>query len=408
MLTSSSRPSGRTLATLTVCASVLAACTGSTVRPGGPSASTKAATPDGGVTLQFSGDLGGQNACRDARRGYPIFNAILARPADAFIALGDMIYADGRCEARGPFDNAQVPGPTSTLSDAASFDERWAYNLADRGFRRLRRERPYYATWDDHEVVNDFGPGTAHTKDAPQDDLLDEGLAAFIRHNPTPDAPSDPTRLYRRLSFGDQAEVFLLDTRQYRDRNDRPDAAGTPKSMLGAAQRKWLINGLIASTAQWKFVASSVPMTIPTGWPETAPRDGWASGNGTDGFERELDAIFTALAEARVRNLVWLTADVHFATGFELRPLPAHPDFSTVEWVVGPLSAGVFPNDAMDPTFRPERLFMYAPDQPPASLDEALAWYNFGEATVADSGELTLRVVNGLGKTMAELKITPR
>ncbi|MEO1576153.1 MAG: alkaline phosphatase D family protein, partial [Pseudomonadota bacterium] len=169
-----------------------------------------------------------------------------------------------------------------------------------------------------------------------------------------------------------------------------------------------LIDGLKTSTAQWKFVASSVPITIPTGWPETAPRDGWASGSGEDGFERELTAIFAALAQARVRNLIWLTADVHFATGFELRPLPEHPDFSTVEWVVGPMSAGVFPNETMDPTFRPRRLFMYAPDEPPASLDEALAWYNFGEATVEKSGQLTLRVVNGRGKTMAEMKIAPR
>src|SRR5690606_36262887 len=46
------------------------------------------------VRLAWGGDLGGQGVCRDARRGYPIFERILAEQPDLFVALGDMIYAD--------------------------------------------------------------------------------------------------------------------------------------------------------------------------------------------------------------------------------------------------------------------------------------------------------------------------
>ena len=368
-----------------------------------PRASTDA-TP---ITLQFGGDLGGQNACRDARRGYAVLDAAAARPADAFIALGDMIYADGTCGVDGPFGNAQIPGPTEALAGAGAFAARWRYNLADPAFRRLRHSRLYLATWDDHEIVNDFGPQTAREPDNPGRDLLAAGRDAFIDHAPLPRAPDDPGRIYRKVRFGAHAEVFLLDTRQYRDRNDLNDTGVLPKSLLGAAQRRWLIEGVTASTATWKFIASSVPISIPTGWPPEAGRDGWASGDGDDGFERELYAIFEALGQASVRNLVWLTADVHFATGFALQPLPERPDFVAHEWVVGPLSAGLYPTDAVDPTFRPQRRYLHAPDSPPQTLHDALRFYNFGELRIAASGTLTLSVVNGHGDTVAQQRLTP-
>lgn len=386
--------------TLLLAASLLAAC----------SAPQSAAPPAGHapVILQFGGDLGGQNACRDAERGYPIFQTILARPADAFIALGDMIYADGQCTETGPFGNAQIPGAQVALAGPAAFEARWRYNLADPGFGRLRETRAYHATWDDHEIVNDFGPQTAVLAGAPDVDLLAAGLRAFLAHNPLPRFPDDPKRIYRRIGVGGHAEVFVLDTRQYRDRNDQDDTQPRPKTMLGEAQRRWLIDGLVSSRATWKFVASSVPITIPTGWPESAPRDGWASGAGQDGFERELRSVFGALDAAGVRNLVWLTADVHFATGFRLRPLPESPGFVTHEWVVGPLSAGIFPTDAMDPTFAPQRLFMHAPAEAPQTLDEALGWYNFGEAAIDAAGTLTLSVINGHGDVVARTELAPR
>ena len=47
-------------------------------------------------------------------------------------------------------------------------------------------------------------------------------------------------------------ELFLLDTRQYRD-----PGTGT---MLGKAQKDWLFKRLAASSAIFKFVATSVPM----------------------------------------------------------------------------------------------------------------------------------------------------
>jgi len=44
----------------------------------------------------LGGDVGGQNVCRDVAVGYPIFDQLAQRSYDFFVALGDMVYADGR------------------------------------------------------------------------------------------------------------------------------------------------------------------------------------------------------------------------------------------------------------------------------------------------------------------------
>ncbi len=359
------------------------------------------------VRFMFGGDLAGQNACRDAARGFPIFDVMAERDAAFFIGLGDMIYADNACEAVGSFGNAQIARVDMPLGDRQSFSHRWRYNHADAGFARLRRLMAYVPVWDDHEIINDFGPTTARAKDTPDVDLLAPGRAAFIANNPVPRMVDAPNRLYHRFHHGGHAEFFVLDTRQYRDDNRTDDVGVLPKSLLGATQRQWLIDALATSQATWKFVISSVPISIPTGYPPENGRDGWASGDGDDGFERELHAIFQALADHEVRNLVWLSTDVHFATGFAYRPLPKQPEFGLHEFIVGPLSAGIYPTQALDETFSPTRLFFHGPETV-RNYDEALAGFNFGDVTIDALGALHFELVNALGESLHTLTLRPQ
>ena len=110
------------------------------------------------VVFGWGGDLAGQNVCRDAVEGFPIFKAINATPMDFFIGLGDMIYADGVCNPTGLYGNAQVSGQFLQAANMADYWRHWRYNREDEGYRSLLASMPYYAIWDDHEVVNDFGP----------------------------------------------------------------------------------------------------------------------------------------------------------------------------------------------------------------------------------------------------------
>ena len=84
------------------------------------------------VRLAWSGDLGGQNVCRDAKEGYAIFDVIRDSKPDFFIALGDMIYADSPCRAAGRYGNEQVPGllaPATKLEDALVRDDRFGVDF---------------------------------------------------------------------------------------------------------------------------------------------------------------------------------------------------------------------------------------------------------------------------------------
>jgi len=342
------------------------------------------------VRFAFGGDVGGQNVCRDAARGYPIFDTIAARAPDFFVALGDMIYADGSCLAVGALGNAQVVGPPPA-SDVESFRAHWRYNRADAASERLLASTSYYAVWDDHEVRDDFGPPR---------ELDEAGETAYREWAPMEEGAS----LYRAFRWGRHVEVFLLDTRSHRDPNAAPDSAREPKTLLGAAQRTWLESGLAGSTATWKFVVSSVPMSIPTGG---RARDGWANGGGRDGFERELVAILRTAARDRVRGLVWLTTDVHFATGFRYRPFADAPDFVVHEIASGPLAAGMFPKDDLDPTLRPVRLFLHGPraGERPTSFDAALQWFNFGLVEVGADGGLEATIVDATGRPRHRLAL---
>jgi alkaline phosphatase D len=349
------------------------------------------------VRIAWSGDLGGQNVCRDAGDGYSVFSRLAAARPDVFLGVGDMVYADDRCRATGRYGNPQVLGPPPAFS-LAEFRAHWAYNRSDPHLQRLLAQVPYVGVWDDHEIRNDGG---ASDDQKPGSDvhLFPPALRSFMEWLPLIPPADDPTRLYRRLRWGAHAELFVLDTRQYRDRNDAPDDGG--KTILGERQRDWLLQGLRESDATWRIVVSSVPLSIPTGRPRA--RDGWADGGDGTGFEAEATAILRQAATAGMSNLVWITTDVHFATGFRYQPFADHPDFVVHEFVSGPLNAGVFPQLTLDDTFRPRRLFLWGPKSPDdiRSYGDALEWFNFGLLDIDEDGRLRISIVNARGETVA-------
>lgn len=346
------------------------------------------------VRFAYSGDLGGQNACRDVGQGYPIFEVIGARDVNFFIGLGDMIYADGECLATGRYGNQQVPGIGRPARELDEIRSKWRYNRADARFRALLAAVTYYWVWDDHEIENDFGPRQ-------NSGIFDVGLRAFLDYHPV----VDPERLYYSVRWGKHLELFFLDTRRYRSPNREADTEAAAKTLLGAEQRDWLLSGLAASDAPWKLIVSSVPLSIPTGSTESG-RDGFANHGSDTGFEREASAILGAMAERRLTGVVFITTDVHFATGFRYRPMPEYPDFIIHEFVVGPLAAGFYPNRKLDPTLRPERLFFHAPDSPDdLTWEQSLDFNTFGEISIAATGDLEFDLVDARGKSVFKTKL---
>jgi len=369
-----------------------------------PAADAKAA-----VTFAWSGDLGGQNFCRDKNEGYALFQHINEAKPQFFIGLGDMIYAGDECTAVGRYGNFQYPARFGPSTKRTDFWAHYRYNRKDPGLQALMANAGYYAVIDDHEVVNDAGPKHDVGKKPPYDataHLLPIGVEALFDYHPMRGHPDNERRLHRAIRWGKHVELFLLDLRQHRDENGAKDEGDPMKSMLGSGQRDWLLSALRASDATWKVVVSSVPIAIPTSVGGTP--DGWASREGVGGFERELRTIFEAMRALKIRRTLWLTTDVHHATGFTHRPF-GDDSLLVHELAVGPMSAGIFPNGELSETFHPKRLFTHAPKTPESvnGYADAKQWLNFGLVEVDAEGALTVAVKNALGEEVFSQRFEP-
>lgn len=351
------------------------------------------------VRFAFGGDVGGQNVCRDLEQGYPIFDTLSRRAPDFFIALGDMIYADTPCLARGAWGNAQVPRESRVATTLEQFHAHWRYNREDPHLKRFLSHTPTFAVWDDHEVVNDFGPKTARRRGV---ELMPAALRAMLDYNPLPQAE----RLYRHRRWGRHVELFFLDTRSYRDPNTMPDSERRPKQLLGREQVDWLLASLAASDATWKFVISGVPLSVPTGLNRNA-RDGFANYGGPTGFEHELRGLLEEMRRRGLNHTVWLTTDVHIAAGFHYVPFPETPEFELFEFISGPMSAGFFPRDVFDPTFHPSRLFTWAVEgvSRVRTYEAAKELFNYGELAIDASGRLRVEIINALGTRVRGVEV---
>jgi len=332
------------------------------------------------VSFLWSGDLGGGSHCRHVRDGYPVFRAMTARKPDFFLFVGDTIYADHHCGGRN-----RVPGYDFVATTLEEFREKHRYNRADPHVQAYFRTTSVYAIWDDHEVRNDFA--------GPTEPLMPVGRQAFFDYWPVRPPAEEPGRLYRRVPWGKLLDLFILDTRQYRSDNRQPDGPG--KTMLGPAQRRWLVEGVTGSEAVWKVVVSSVPLAVPTG--RTA-RDSWSNatvwgvpGENATGFATERDAILQTFRTRKVKSLIWITADVHHAEVIRHQPWP---DFSFHEFIAGPLSASRGRPRPLDMALNPRSLFGLG------DVD------NFGEVTI-DPGGLTVRIFDAVGTLRFEHRITP-
>jgi alkaline phosphatase D len=324
------------------------------------------------VRFVFSGDIGSGNFCRDVDWGLPAFYYMTTVRPDFFVALGDMIYADSTCTAQGPNGWRNLPGPTDEVDEIdwrddakvrATYLEHWRYMRADRHQRYFLSRVPIYSMWDDHEVINDFGASwtywTAQARNKPgYANIVEAGRDAFFSYGAIRRSNAEPQRIYRSARWGRDVELFLLDARSYRSRNDEADTPENAKTMLGARQLAWLRDGLRRSSATWKIVACDVPVTIPTG-SELLGRDAWSNGGHTSGFERELLGLLGSLDAAKVRNIVFVTADMHFAQFIrssrdyngDRDPLVFH------ELVAGPLNSRVSKPIWLDETTKPVELY---------------------------------------------------
>lgn len=193
----------------------------------------------------------------------------------AILHLGDYVYeyAPGGVIAGYPKNprNADPLHECTTLDD---YRVRHGCYKLEQNLQDLHAAHPMVAVWDDHEIANDTWRDGAENHDpAAEGDWATRATAgrrAFLEWLPIRHTdPDDWQRINRRLVFGSQVDLWMLDERRFRTRPPKSvllgyvalgASSGDPDgSMIGDDQEHWLVQGLAASTARWKVLGNQVP-----------------------------------------------------------------------------------------------------------------------------------------------------
>src|SRR5262249_49837132 len=215
--------------------------------------------------------------------------------------------------------------------------------------RRFNSEVPMLAQWDDHETRNNWYPGQILEDDkytVKSVNLLSaRARRAFLDYMPIRFNADDPERIYRAFSYGPLLDIIMADERSYRGPNspNRQTTASAETAFLGGAQMAWIKQRLLASKARWKVIASDMPIGIIVKDGQTN-FEAFANGNGPAlGRELELAELLRFIKHNKIKNVVWITADVHYCAAHYYAPEKAQfTDFDPFwEFVAGPFNAGV-------------------------------------------------------------------
>ena len=348
--------------------------------------------------LVWSGDTVGQGyGINESIGGMRIYDEMRKVNPDVFLHSGDTIYADGPITETlalpdgSTWRNIVTPEVAKVAETLNEFRGRHRYNLLDKNVQALGAEVSQIWQWDDHEVTNNYSDSKSVANDARYTEknvqlLQARGRRAFFEYAPIrPYGAAEQQRVYRHLPQGPLADVFVLDMRTYRGPNSTnlqtQESAAT--DFIGRPQFDWLVQGLKASQATWKLIAADMPLGlfVPDG-KDAEGRDLWeAVANGEHGVpkgrELEMARLLKAIKDAGIKNVVWLTADVHYTAAHHYSPeRAAFKGFDPFwEFVSGPLNAGGFgPNDA-DKTFGLDVVFHKAPPKPNSAPSEGYQFF---------------------------------
>ncbi|MFC7841551.1 alkaline phosphatase D family protein [Streptomyces sp. NPDC057382] len=263
---------------------------------------------------------------------YTPYAHLAADDVDLVLHLGDYLYEYAVDAAGGQrkYTDRTLPGlfnrETLTLED---YRLRYALYKSDPDLSAAHAAHPFVVTWDDHETENNYAGDIPENGVPPEEFLLRRAAAyrAYWENQPLrrPQRPAGPDmRLYRRLTWGRLAQFDVLDTRQYRSDQAYGDNAHVPgpesddpaRTMTGAAQERWLLDGWRSSRALWNVVPQQVLFArrnMDTTTPARVSMDAW------DGYSASRRRVLDGAEAAGVKNLMVLSGDVHSAYAFDIK-----------------------------------------------------------------------------------------
>ena len=368
------------------------------------------------VSFAWSGDVAGQGwGINPDTGGMTGFEAVRRLQPDFFLHSGDNVYADGPLEESvalpdgSVWRNVVTPEKSKVAETLDEFRGQYRYNLLDANVRGFAAEVPLVVQWDDHEVTNNWYPGEVLTDERYTVRDVDT-LAARARRAFREYTPIAGDRVERVLPYGPLVDVVALDLRTSRGPNTANLAAEGPETrILGEDQLARVGRRLRTSRALWKVVASDMPigLVVPDG--EVA-QEGIANRDPGRplGRELELARLLSDLKRHGVRNVVWLTADVHYTAAHHYSPeRAALTDFDPFwEFVSGPLHAGTFGPNELDGTFGPRVVFSRTGARAGEEPNDSSQF--LGHVRIdGDSGVMTVELRDVGGRVLHRTDLTP-
>jgi alkaline phosphatase D len=276
---------------------------------------------------------------------YAAYADIAAWAPDCVVHIGDYIYESAPTPPGAQRSQRYVRQHAG--AEAATlwgYRNRYAQYRGDPQLQAAHAAAPWIAAFDDHEVNNNWA-GSVPADPERQTPLefavrKQAAFRAYYEHMPLERPPriagtQAELQLYDRFDWG-PARIHLLDTRQYRDDQACGDGFLDPagcrewqdprRSLTGAAQERWLEQGLLASKRPFNLIAQQTwfaPFRFAlNGRPNVRSMDAW------DGYPVQRARLAKLLR--RVRNPVVFSGDLHAAGAHRLRERPGDPDSALV------------------------------------------------------------------------------
>jgi alkaline phosphatase D len=376
------------------------------------------------IKFTWSGDTAGQGyGINETVGGMKTFETMRTHQPDFFVNSGDVCYADNPIASELRLDDGTLwknvisEGTSKVAETLEEFRSRYRYNLMDHNVRRLNAEVPCFVQWDDHEVLNNWYPteilDDARYKVKSVGLLAARARQAFLDYLPIRATADGHSQIFRSIPYGPLLDLFFVDMRSYRAANspNRQTTAGPETEFLGREQIHWLKKQLKASKAVWKVICSDMPIGLLV-------RDGRsdfenaANGDGPAlGRELEVAELLRFIKRNKIRNTLWLTADVHYAASHYYDPEHAvFKDFDPFwEFVSGPLNAGTFGPGEFDNTFGPQLKFKGIPDKMKGNRPPSEGFQFFGLVTIdSQTRALSVAHYNAANERLWSVELPPK
>jgi alkaline phosphatase D len=254
-------------------------------------------------------------SCANLPRGYFHSYRRLAErdDLDAVLHLGDYFY---EYEMTG-FVAERSHEPASEIITLDDYRTRFSQYRRDIDLQEAHRRHPFIAVWDDHESANNsYKDGAQNHTEGSEGVWANRKAAAQQAYSEwMPIRSEDPSRIFRRLKYGNLLDLIMLDTRLFgRDpQSANPSVINQlERTILGEEQELWLTDQLVESTAIWRILGQQVVISPVLAGGTVVNPDQW------DGYPEARKRLLTAIVENDINGVVVLTGDIHSSWAAEV------------------------------------------------------------------------------------------